>query len=931
MPGRSLVLLAALMLCSLYHSGYNGAPVDPVLELYQKADRLFNLDNPTDASDSIALLTFRQVIQLLEKKPVDSLLFQSWLKTGVLLDVKLRFDEAKQAYLKAIGAHAKGKPLTDSVLFLPCVYAGTAYYHLNNFDSADYFLLQAESIGNNYPRVPEKDRLYNALGAMYYENGNYVQSRNYFNRALEIIRADRPSDRESAIHFEGNIAASYYRLGLYEQSLRQYEKLLTQRLYTSQISINMGKAYTLVGNYAAAMNCFRRVDPMELPGVYNDMANAQLLANKPDSAAHYLDIFSNAWEKNIGRFSKLDLGVNYIYRSDLLNKNEQFLQSVNLLQKAITIFSGNFNNEDINSNPADFAGSFASYKLFDALFRKAVTFELLYKKEPKKDYLLAAYDTYQHTISLLRYIEKSYDTDDAKIFLKKNSQQVYNNAFLLCMRLDEMEGAKSRKNYLYEAFILTEKNKASVMASRLTENRLKKMRGIDPALMQQERNIKYNIARLNIKTESTQDKTQLETIEREKENYEIELSRLQKKIEQNSSYYKLKYSDSFPGVQDVQKFIGERQAVICFYSLGNDLHIFTIKKGEFQYTRSAGLQNTKRLTQEWIEQLRATESGRRFRGAAIGEQLRDELIVTLKQHARDKEEWILIPDDIFHYLPFESLPDLDGKLLLENHAISYHFSTRFLIPQEAKAPQHSAMNILSMAPFASQGFQPMDRLPASATEIAGLPGKQFIDNKATKDQFLLDLNRYPIVHLATHAVADINNSSGSYIAFYPNHKVASEDNLYLDELYGLNMDSTDLVIISACETGTGQLIGSEGVISLSRGFTYAGCNSVINSLWKADDQATASILKRFHEYLQKGYDKSKALQQAKLDYIKSDAVHKTPDYWAHLMLIGDTKKIVVEKKSAAGLWLILGPSAALIIVLAIYLRGRNKKRKVDEV
>jgi hypothetical protein len=72
MPGKFSVLLAALLLCSLYHSG-KGAPVDPVLELYQKADKLFNLDNPTDATDSIALLTFKQVIMLLEKKPVDSL------------------------------------------------------------------------------------------------------------------------------------------------------------------------------------------------------------------------------------------------------------------------------------------------------------------------------------------------------------------------------------------------------------------------------------------------------------------------------------------------------------------------------------------------------------------------------------------------------------------------------------------------------------------------------------------------------------------------------------------------------------------------------------------------------------------------------------------------------------------------------------------
>src|SRR5688500_15714236 len=250
MPGKFPVLLIFFLLCSLYHSGNNG-PAANVYDLYKKADKLFNLDNPTDNTDSVALATFQQVIQLLKNSPVDSLLFQSWLKTGILLDVKTRYNDAKQAYLQAISVRKRGA--VDSTLFLPYVYAGTAYYHLNNFDSADYFLLQAESIGNNFPRVPEKDRLYNALGALYYENGNYVQSRNYFSRALEIIREDRPKDKESAIHFAGNIAASNYRLGLYEQSLTEYEKLLTLKLYTSQISINMGKAYMLRDNYTSAL------------------------------------------------------------------------------------------------------------------------------------------------------------------------------------------------------------------------------------------------------------------------------------------------------------------------------------------------------------------------------------------------------------------------------------------------------------------------------------------------------------------------------------------------------------------------------------------------------------------------------------------------------------------------------------------------------
>lgn len=923
MPGKFSALLAILLFCSLQHSGNNGGPAQPAYELYKKADQLYNLDYPTEATDSLALVQFAQVIKMMEQHPVDSLLFQSWLKTGVLLDVKLRFNEAKNAYLQAIDVHTKNNPLIDSVLFLPCVYAGTAYYHLNNFDSANYYLLQAESIAGKYPGVTQKDRLFNALGALYYENGNYRQGLNYFSRALEIIREARPNDKASAIHFEGNMAASYYRLGQYSQSLELYEKLLKYGMYTSQISINMGKAHLLTGNHNMALRCFRHVDPNELPGVYNDIANVYVQMGKPDSAQYYLDKFSEGYGASLRGYGRIDAGINQIYRGDLLNKKQQPREAVKAFQKAIITLSRNFSNEDIGANPTDFIGSFASFKLFDALLRKASTLAQIWKNEKDLSILVKAHDTYRETINLLRYIEKSYDTDDAKIFLGLNSRQVYDEA--IGVAKDIMGYIPSEKKYKDEFLAIMEKARASVVAMQVTESRLKKMRGIDPELLQQERNIKYNIARLNIKSETTPDLAEAAKIATERQHFEIELSRLQKKIEQNNSYYKLKYTDSFPTLNQVLNSINDQQAIINLYCTKELLYIFSITKDAYNW-QVTELAPVKKLVMEWIDRLRSTESGRKFNPGETGKQLARLLVKKLQHAAGKKEEWIIIPDDIFHYLPFETLVDTAGNYLLENYAISYHFGTRFLVQQQENHYAHSEKSILSMAPFASRGFKPMNRLPASAAEIAELQGKQYFDSLATKQQFLSDLNRYPIIHLATHAVADPENSSGSYIAFYPRHSSAAENNLYLDELYGLNMDSTDLVIMSACETGAGQLLGSEGVISLSRGFTYAGCLSIVNSLWKADDQATADILKRFHAYLQEGYSKSKALQMAKLDYINSDVISKTPDYWGHLILIGDSKKIPLKNGYSPMIWLVLAPCAVLIAFLTLYKRNWNRKK-----
>jgi len=926
MSVRVVILIVAVLLFPLLHAGNTGTPGEDVLTLYRKAERLFTLENPTDQTDSVALLLYRKVIHKMEKQPVDSLLFQSWLKVGILLDVKSLVEEAKEAYLTSIRIRRQqyNSPV-DSLLFRPYVYAGTAYYHLNNFDSADYYLLEAEKISNHFPQLEEQDRLYNALGALYYENGNYVQSRNYFSRALTIIKSIRPSDFESAIHFESNIAASYYKLGLYRESLELYYQLLKKKLYTSQIYVNMGKAYAATGDYARAMQCFRKVKPKEVPGVYNEMANVQLLMDRPDSAAFFLDQYHRLVAADPKLAHELDEGINYLYRGEVLNARHQLLPALQALQKAIVLFSGQFNNEDIFSNPSIFAGSFASYTLFDALHAKAATLERMFREGGDEKYLRAAYDTYQQTIALLRYIEKNYDTDDARIFLKRNSQDAYREAFDLCLK---MARQYPDAGYLEQAFLVAEKNRASIIAARLTENRLKKIRGIDSVLLQQERNIKYNIARLIIRSELEKDAQVQKQIAKDKQFYEMELSRLQKQIEENSSYYQLKYADSFPSVSQIRQELAPDQVVISFYDSDSAFFVFTIARDFFRFDTIASKQVLRQQVEDWITALSRVESGKKFEQGETGRQLYARLVKPLLTLSGGLPEWTILPDGILHYLPFESLPaDESGSYLLEKAVISYHFSSRFLLPNTTASNIRNNYHILSFAPFAQRGFSPMGQLPASAAEVAALPGRQFTDSVATKKHFIEHINHYPIVHLATHAVADLNNPSGSYIAFYPGSGSPAEDNLYLDELYGLNLDATELVIISACETGTGKLVGSEGLFSFSRGFTYAGSASVINSLWKADDAATSAILKQFHHYLRQGYSKAKALQQAKLDYIRDHSLRKTPDYWGHLILVGNARP-VVEGAAMRSSWLIAGTGVVLLVVAGVfYQRYTKKKRK----
>lgn len=926
MYGR-VTLILLLLLSPFLDSGNPGTPLSRILAVYHHADDLFHQPNSTPAGDSTALAGFSSVIDDLNKIPDfagrDTLLFQSYLKKGILLDANLNYSGAKTAYCKALDFH----PPTDSLTYVTYIFAGASYYNLNNFDSANYFLLRAESMATRFRPSEDKVRLYNTLGVLYYDNGNYRQANNYFTRALGMIKDKQPLDTASAVSLQTNIATSFFRLGQYEDALSLYRDILPYHVFTSYVYMNMGRAYAGLEKYQEALSSFRQVNATRIPWVYNEIGNAQWHLHRADSCAWYLDQLPVLAHKIGFRLNELDLGINAMYRADMLAGQQKYLEALASLQHAIVIFSRNFTNQDIYANPSGFTGTFAYYGLFDALVKKAALFNQLFKEQPKENYLSASYETYQAALSLFRFIERSYDTDDAKLFLKKNGERVHESALSVCLQLYHRH---PEANYLEQAFIISEKSKASIITANLEENAFANRPGAGKELQGKERNIKYNIARLNVVSETAGDKAR-EAIEREKAGYEMELSRLQKELEQNGDYYKLKYQDAGPGVKELQQRLDKGQALISFYAADSALQVFALTSSSFTYTRIDSLPALQHLVEDWLNALKTTENGRKFRGDAIGEQLYRRLIRPIQAIIPQKEEWIIIPDGFLYFLPFESLPAGTGsQRLLETTTISYRFSSQLLTASHNHTDK-GPVTILAFAPFAGSGAmldQPApawyNRLPASAEEIAGLPGTQYIDSMATKARFLQSINKYPIVHLATHAVSSVNNSAASFVAFYPEKRSHLEDRLFLEELYGLDMSATQLVIISACETGQGELAGKEGVISLARAFAYAGCASTVNSLWKADDKATSYILRQFYTYLKKGHTKARALQEAKLDYLNSDALNKSPAYWAHLVLMGDTAPVYT--KGFSWYWAIAPLALGVIVLTGVKMRKRKKKK-----
>ena len=113
-----------------------------------------------------------------------------------------------------------------------------------------------------------------------------------------------------------------------------------------------------------------------------------------------------------------------------------------------------------------------------------------------------------------------------------------------------------------------------------------------------------------------------------------------------------------------------------------------------------------------------------------------------------------------------------------------------------------------------------------------------------------------------------------------------EQFLYNRDLYNLTLNA-EMVVLSACETGIGELQKGEGIISLARGFSYAGAKSIITTLWSINDEKSKELMLSFYSNLKEGQTKDAALRQAKLDFIHKYSHRAHPFFWAAFIPIGD--------------------------------------------
>jgi len=176
-------------------------------------------------------------------------------------------------------------------------------------------------------------------------------------------------------------------------------------------------------------------------------------------------------------------------------------------------------------------------------------------------------------------------------------------------------------------------------------------------------------------------------------------------------------------------------------------------------------------------------------------------------------------------------------------------------------------------------------------------GSSFLGNNASLKNFASEISNFGIVHLATHAIFDDASPEYSYLAFSPRK---SEDYLlYVRDLYNMQLNA-DLITLSACETGVGELKRGEGFMGLARGFFYGGASSISSTLWKVNDASSTELMDFFYKNLAEGDTKDLALQKAKKAFLNTNSQNALshPYYWSGYVLSGNTRPIVAKSNLA---------------------------------
>ena len=738
------------------------------------------------------------------------------------------------------------------------------------------------------------------LGNIYLRLKDYKKAEGYFNNGLKIYTLN---ERENYL----GIADAYYYKGIVSDYFN---------------NIDVARDY-----FEKSKGYYENIFGDDYDEFYlNAMLTYSNFYSKNGFTEKAIEMATNAYEyvvNNQGEKTELEYSQ-LINLANIYFESKNYSESSKLINKALDLIDNSHSSQAKQLN--------ANLQKPMALLLKSKV-ELQLRKDKDSVFLKQQFLNLKDAISILEQ-QKSVVIEDQNISIIIDD----NNALFEFSKEIAILLYKETKDpkYLKEVLSLHESKLYNKIRQQLNVQPSFSLNDIPKSILEQEKQLKEAL------NSSLNNESALDNFFEANTNWNNFLETLKNDY---PKYYALKYESISKSLSVVGDNFPNDTSVIRYVYIDEQLYVFTIDKEKIK----AYELDTEALNKILIAKAKENETFK------TNLEFYHDLYKILWQPfatAINNKSVIIVPDGGLFNLSFEtlsSIPVNSHKTLAKNSLLSkYHISYNYslLLIDKHKTPKFFENNFVAFTPefndqmksnyrtaitdsvFLDKTYltllpQPFSKdLAQSSSKI--FDGKLFINENASKQVFTKQANEHKIIHIGTHAESDNVSPELSRLIFAKNTNdtISTEDNsLYTYEIYNQNLAS-NLAILTACETGKPTFQAGEGMISLAHAFNYAGSESILTSLWKIDEQSSAQIIEHFYGYLKEGLAKDEALQKAKLDYLAT-AKGRTlaPQYWAGLVLIGDTAPIDLQTSSNIVFWFV-GFILILLIALAIK-RKRN--------
>lgn len=906
----------------------------------------FNLQN-----DDSAIYYYDRSKELLNANNIiDKNLYYAYLNTGMCISRLGQYSDAVNHFDTALSIINENEGLIDSLdvaflynnLALNTVSTGKLKEAIEYFEKAEAIIINKFGSFNGFIAG-----INNNKGENSYLNYEFLKAELYYKKAIEIYSATNPKSKD--------IPLIYYNL--------------------SQISIDLD-------NYVSSIDyCLSGLDNSpdnDMRLILNEsIARSYVEIGDNEKANHYFQTalaLLNTENINPKRYQELyasyadflatikDYSLSSIYYNKALQSADSYYGSNSKQYGIILSKIGNFYLE--NKENADSAIDYfsRSISIFDTLVADAdrLNINMLLKEEAQVGYASSLMLKFQRTKDIDLLFEA--DTIFSNVFdeMEEISNGLSNNDKLLVIEMLNPMFNKAienssllfnlTKNIKFNEEILnyTERSKSSALLSVVKGEQALKTSDIPDNTFRYEHGLKDEINGISQllekeKTKDTPDNKKLNYFETKLLIVMNRYDSLIASIEENyPKYYSVKYGGEVITQEQIKQNLDQNEALIEYQINDSILYIIAITNDEFIVKKLAIDSNFYKAL-EYIISIKNVDLNEQnineFNEFKYNSYKLYSVLIKPVDKLLGNKRLIIIPDGLLGYLPFDLLIEYDFvseninyrdlPYLITKHPISYSYSATLKYNSFFDANRNkSNNNTLAFAPIYSDNNNPsdsiagqLDDLPFAKTEVLSIindqEGTAYYDSDATKSNFLKHAESNDILHLAMHTIINDSLPMQSKLVFYDDINDSTSNYMYTHEIFNMDLNAS-MVTLSACNTGSGKFRKGEGIMSLARGFVYAGVPAIVMTLWEVQDASGSIVMQKYYQYLKDGMTKDVALQKAKLFVLKdANMARAHPFFWSAYIINGDTTPIKILSRS--NYWVLAISLVSILLIVSGYL------------